>query len=80
MTRMGSGEIDANISNYALGALEIDQLGLDNLDRKMLETIIRFYDGGPVGLDTLAATLGEDENGRYVIFEGVLLRLVYGLC
>ena len=41
-------------------ALEIDRLGLDNTDRRMLETIIRFYDGGPVGLDTLAATIGEE--------------------
>ena len=83
---MGSGEINSDISNYALGALEIDQLGLDNLDRKMLETIIRFYDGGPVGLDTLAATLGEeaitleDVCEPYLMQIGFLSRTPRGRC
>ena len=56
----GNGEVTNNIANYALERLEIDELGLDNIDRKMLETIIKFYDGGPVGLETLAATIGEE--------------------
>ncbi|MBE6632155.1 MAG: Holliday junction branch migration DNA helicase RuvB [Ruminococcaceae bacterium] len=57
---VGNGNIDLKIAKYALEKLDIDELGLDNLDRKMLETIVRFYKGGPVGLETLAATLGEE--------------------
>ncbi|MBR3863127.1 MAG: Holliday junction branch migration DNA helicase RuvB, partial [Clostridia bacterium] len=45
----GNGEISSDIANYALQKLEIDGLGLDNIDRRMLSTIIKFYDGGPVG-------------------------------
>ncbi len=56
----GDGSITKEIARFALERLEIDQLGLDRLDRRMLGTIIRFYDGGPVGLDTLAATVGEE--------------------
>ncbi len=56
----GSGEIDAKIACYALDQLEIDELGLDNIDRMMLKAIIDCYDGGPVGLETLAATIGEE--------------------
>ncbi len=56
----GDGTVTKEIADYALGALEIDALGLDNTDRRMLETMIRFYDGGPVGLETLAATVGEE--------------------
>ena len=55
----GNAEIDDKIADYALSRLEIDELGLDNTDRKMLETIIKFYDGDPVGLETLSATVGE---------------------
>ncbi len=56
----GNGIVTREIADYALRALEIDALGLDNIDRAMLSTIIRFYDGGPVGLETLAATIGEE--------------------
>ncbi|MBR2907417.1 MAG: Holliday junction branch migration DNA helicase RuvB [Clostridia bacterium] len=71
----GSGEIDSDISNFALGALEIDQLGLDNIDRRMLETIINFYDGGPVGLETLAATLGEEAITLEDVYEPYLMQI-----
>ena len=56
----GDGTITSDIAKYALNALEIDELGLDNIDRRMLEAIIKYYGGGPVGLDTLAATIGEE--------------------
>ena len=71
----GSGTIDSNIANYALGCLEIDELGLDTIDRRMLETIIRLYDGGPVGLETLAATIGEEAITLEDVYEPYLMQL-----
>ncbi len=71
----GSGVIDSDIANYALGQLEIDQLGLDNTDRRMLKTIIDFYDGGPVGLDTLAATVGEEAITLEDVYEPYLMQI-----
>lgn len=71
----GSGKIDVDIANYALGRLEIDNLGLDNTDRKMLKTIIDFYDGGPVGLDTLAATVGEEAITIEDVYEPYLMQI-----
>lgn len=82
----GNGTIDAAIADRALRMLEIDKLGLDNTDRRMLEAIIRFYDGGPVGLDTLAATTGEeavtieDVYEPYLIQIGFLTRTQRGRC
>ena len=74
---MGNGQIDSNNANYALQRLEIDELGLDNTDRKMLETIIKFYDGGPVGLDTLAATVGEEAITLEDVYEPYLMQIGY---
>ncbi len=71
----GSGKIDVEIANYALDRLEIDNLGLDNTDRKMLKTIIDFYDGGPVGLDTLAATVGEEAITLEDVYEPYLMQI-----
>lgn len=82
----GKDVIDSEIASYALSKLEIDQLGLDNTDRRMLETIITFYNGGPVGLDTLAATVGEeaitleDVYEPYLIQIGFLSRTPRGRC
>ena len=73
----GDGNIDSNIANYALQCLEIDELGLDMIDRKMLETIIKFYDGGPVGLDTLAATVGEEAITLEDVYEPYLMQIGY---
>ena len=73
----GKSKIDSSISNYALQRLEIDNLGLDNTDRKMLETIIKFYDGGPVGLETLAATVGEEAITLEDVYEPYLLQIGY---
>lgn len=71
----GSGSIDVSIANYALGCLDIDELGLDAIDRRMLETIIRLYDGGPVGLETLAATIGEEAITLEDVYEPYLMQL-----
>ncbi len=71
----GDGRIDSKIANYALTRLEIDQLGLDNVDRRMLETIIRFYGGGPVGLETLAATVGEEAVTLEDMYEPYLMQI-----
>ena len=71
----GDGVIDREIADYALGRLEIDHLGLDNVDRRMLETIIKFYDGGPVGLDTLAATVGEEAITLEDVYEPYLMQI-----
>ncbi|MBO5273801.1 MAG: Holliday junction branch migration DNA helicase RuvB [Clostridia bacterium] len=73
----GNGKIDREITEYALDMLEIDRLGLDNIDRRMLECIIRYYDGGPVGLDTLAATIGEESVTLEDVYEPFLLQIGY---
>ena len=71
----GQDKIDSRIANIALGRLEIDGLGLDNTDRRMLETIIKFYDGGPVGLETVAATVGEEAVTLEDVYEPYLLQI-----
>ena len=71
----GVDTIDSKISAYALERLEIDALGLDNTDRRMLKTIIDFYDGGPVGLDTLAATIGEEAITIEDVYEPYLMQI-----
>ena len=71
----GQDKIDSRIANIALGRLEIDGLGLDNTDRRMLETIIRYYDGGPVGLETVAATVGEEAVTLEDVYEPYLLQI-----
>lgn len=71
----GKAEIDAATTGFALDRLEIDNLGLDNTDRRMMEAIIRFYGGGPVGLDTLAATVGEEAVTIEDVYEPYLMQL-----
>ena len=71
----GKDAIDSEIAGYALNKLEIDELGLDNTDRKIMETIIKFYDGGPVGLETLAATIGEEAVTIEDVYEPYLMQL-----
>ena len=71
----GKVEIDAATAGYALDRLEIDNLGLDNVDRRMLEAIIKFYGGGPVGVDTLAATVGEEAVTIEDVYEPYLMQL-----
>ena len=71
----GDGVITKPIANAALNMLEIDDLGLDNTDRRMLEAIIDFFDGGPVGLETLAATIGEESITLEDVYEPYLMQL-----
>ena len=69
------GVITKTIAEKALAALTVDQLGLENVDRKILETIIKKFNGGPVGLQALAASSGEEENTILEVYEPYLLQL-----
>ena len=71
------GRITERIASYALKKLEIDELGLDNTDRRMLEAIIKYYGGGPVGLETLAATVGEEAVTLEDVYEPYLMQIGY---
>nr|WP_132242019.1 Holliday junction branch migration DNA helicase RuvB [Marinisporobacter balticus] len=71
----GNGTINIEIAKDALMLLEIDPLGLDNVDKNILFTIIEKFDGGPVGLDTLAASTGEERNTIEDVYEPYLLQL-----
>lgn len=72
---LGDGEITLEIAKIALNKLEIDELGLDETDRKMLDTIITKYNGGPVGLETLAATIGEEVETIEDVYEPYLMQI-----
>ena len=72
---LGSGEITKEITDQALAKMEIDELGLDFIDRKILESIIYKFAGGPVGLDTLSATIGEDAGTIEDVYEPYLMQL-----
>ncbi len=80
------GIITRAVADKALSRLEVDKLGLDSLDRKMLRSIIEFYGGGPVGLETLAATINEeavtleDMYEPYLLQQGFLTRTPRGRC
>ena len=67
------GVITGEVARDALDLLDVDQYGLEMLDRKILETMITKFDGGPVGLDTLAATIGEDSGTIEDVYEPYLL-------
>ena len=71
----GDGKIDLEIARFALNMLEIDELGLDNVDRRMMETIIKVYDGGPVGLETISATIGEEAITIEDVYEPYLMQI-----
>ena len=71
----GSGRVDRHMADVALSALEIDGLGLDRTDRRMLESIIHNFRGGPVGLETLAATIGEEAVTLEDVYEPYLLQI-----
>ena len=71
----GDGAITDSIAKYALEMLEIDELGLDNTDRRMLKAIISYYGGGPVGLETLAATVGEEAITIEDVYEPYLMQI-----
>ena len=71
----GNGFITSDIADMALTALEIDKLGLDGVDRRMLESIIYNFGGGPVGLETLAATIGEESITLEDVYEPYLMQI-----
>ncbi|MDE6333487.1 MAG: Holliday junction branch migration DNA helicase RuvB [Muribaculaceae bacterium] len=70
----GSGDIDIDIARYALEALNIDRYGLDEMDNKLLNTIIKKFHGGPVGLSTIATALGEDPGTIEEVYEPYLIK------
>ena len=72
---MGNGTITKEAAELALKRLEVDKLGLDNIDRRMLRAIIENYGGGPVGLETLAATIGEEAVTLEDVYEPYLMQL-----
>jgi len=80
----GDGTVDAGIAIAALDLLEVDPAGLDNLDRKFLGTIIEKFDGGPVGIESLAAAIGEERGTLedviepFLIQQGLLMRTARG--
>ncbi len=83
---MADGVITSKVADAALSKLEVDKLGLDALDRRMLRSIIEFYNGGPVGLESLAATINEesvtleDVYEPYLLQNGFLTRTPRGRC
>ena len=72
---ISNGVITREVADLALSRLEIDSLGLDSNDKRMLKTVIEHYDGGPVGLDTLAATIGEESDTIEDVYEPYLMQI-----
>jgi Holliday junction DNA helicase RuvB len=72
---MAQGVITGDVAREALGKLEVDSLGLDEVDHKLLRTIVEKFNGGPVGLDTLAASISEDADTIMDVYEPYLLQL-----
>ena len=85
-TVLGDGIIDRDVALLGLKRMDVDALGLDELDRSLLRAIIEMYNGGPVGLETLAAALGEesvtleDICEPYLMQMGMLTRTPRGRC
>ena len=71
----GDGVITGEVADMGLAMLDIDKIGLDSIDRRMILSIIQNFGGGPVGLDTLAATIGEDASTIEDVYEPYLLQL-----
>ena len=72
---LGDGNITLEITKLALTRLEIDELGLDEIDRKILETLIVNYQGRPVGIDALATTIGEEVDTIEDVYEPYLIQI-----
>ena len=72
---VGDGVINKELADKALTALEVDYLGLDQIDRRMLRAIIEYYGGGPVGLETLAATINEEAVTLEDVYEPYLMQI-----
>jgi len=73
----GNGTIDSNIAKYGLDALNVDNRGLDEMDNKILRTIIQHFDGGPVGLTTIATAVGEEAGTIEEVHEPYLIQQGY---
>ena len=80
----GDGHIDGRIAGLALDMLEVDEFGLDTLDRNLLQAVMQKFDGGPVGIDSLAAAIGEEKGTiedvvePFLIQQGFLMRTPRG--
>lgn len=74
---MEDGKIDYNVARKGLEILEVDELGLDEVDRKLLLTMIEHFDGGPVGLDTISAATGEEKITIEDVYEPYLLQIAF---
>ena len=72
---LGDGKITLKITKIALNKLEIDEMGLDDIDRKILETMIIKYQGRPVGIETIATTIGEEAETVEDVYEPYLLQI-----
>lgn len=72
---VGNGKIDISIAKLGLDKLEIDELGLDKIDRKILDVMINKYDGKPIGIETLATTVGEDIDTIEDVYEPYLIQI-----
>lgn len=68
------GRITLEVANYALDLMEVDRLGLDNIDREILNTMINKFDGGPVGIEAVATTIGEDVGTVEEVYEPYLVQ------
>lgn len=81
-----NGDITGDVARYALDILEVDKLGLDNVDRAILLTMIEKFDGGPVGIEAIAVTIGEDAGTieevyePYLVQHGLIIRTPRGRC
>jgi Holliday junction DNA helicase RuvB len=73
----GNGRIDAGVADRALKMLDVDPLGMDVMDRKLLEAVIHRFDGGPVGLDNVAAAIGEESGTIEDVIEPYLIQQGY---
>jgi len=72
---MGHPQVTAEVAQEALARLEVDPLGLDQVDHRLLKTIVEKFDGGPVGLETLAASISEEPDTIMDVYEPYLLQL-----
>jgi Holliday junction DNA helicase RuvB len=74
---LADGTVTSDIADMALSRLDIDNTGLDRMDRKILETMIRSFSGGPVGIESLAASIGEDKDTIEDVYEPYLIQKGY---
>ena len=72
---LGDGDVNLNIARIALNKLDIDEIGLDAIDKRILETMIEKYNGKPVGIETLSTTLGEEESTITDVYEPYLIQI-----